>query len=144
MKPLKAIGKFFLGLMLFIVSIALTAVGTPWGLIEFVIDKFYQKRFWKALAIFGELILVFAILVDISANIIMQVPFNRLLISSDGYQFGNRMDTISFVLGHNQEHDKLTQLGKGLCSVLDLFEEDHCKITYDNKMEYLKYHYKII
>lgn len=130
---LKSIGKFLLGLALLILSLLLLVSLAPWGFVEILISLFWKRRFLKGLYALGEIILLLAVLVDVAGNVMMQVPFNRILITEDGYKFGSRFDTISYVLGHNQVHNKLTKTGLWLCNLLDKFEADHCAITYYNR-----------
>ena len=132
-KIFKSIGKFLIGLALLIIALALLVSLAPWGFVEILISLFWKKRFLKGLHALGELILLLAVLVDVTGNVILQVPCNRILIKDDGYKFGSRFDTISYVLGHNQVHEKLTKTGSKLCNLLDKFEADHCAITYYNR-----------
>jgi len=138
MKPLKAILQFFIGILLLCVALTFLILGTPWGIIEYLIKNFYKKRFWKGLGIFGKLVLSLAAQVDMMGCVIFQVPFNRILINKDGYQFGSIWDTISFVLGMNQLEQTLTPTGKWLCNVLDYFEDNHCIKTAESKMAHLQ------
>ena len=88
-KVLKNVGKFLIGLLLFITSIGLATILLPWGLVEILIQLFWKKRFWEGLGMLGELILLFATLVDVAGNVILQVPLNRVF-NNDGYKFGSR------------------------------------------------------
>tara|TARA_R110002049_G_scaffold69228_4_gene179402 strand:+ start:5281 stop:5700 length:420 start_codon:yes stop_codon:yes gene_type:complete len=136
-KVLKNVGKFLIGLLLFITSIGLATILLPWGLVEILIQLFWKKRFWEGLGMLGELILLFATLVDVAGNVILQVPLNRVF-NNDGYKFGSRFDTISFVLGHGEFHGTLTKKGKWMCNFLNNFEKDHCLKTYHNRFPYNK------
>lgn len=123
-------GKFIVGLTLLIVAVILLAILFPWGFIEMLISLFWKKRFWKGIHALGELILLLAVLVDVAGNVILQVPLNRILNTKDGYRFGSRFDTISYVLGHGLVHNTLTKHGLKLCKILDKFEKNHCAKTY--------------
>jgi len=64
--------------------------------------------------------------IDVFANVEAQELFNDVLIKNGGYKFGNKLETISSVLGKNQRDGTLTRIGKGLRILLDKIEEDHC------------------
>lgn len=132
-KVFNGIWKFLLGCILFLVSCILLALLFPWGLVETLINLFYKKRFWKALGSLGELILLFAVIIDVIGNVILQTPLNRILNTEEGYKFGSRFDTISYVLGHGEVHGTLSKNGVKLCKILNFFEKDHCIKTYYNR-----------
>jgi len=132
-KVLNGIWKLVLGIILFIVSFTLLAILTPWGAIETLIGLFYKKRFWKALGSLGELILLFAVILDVIGNVILSFPLNRILNTENGYKFGSRFDTISYVLGHGGIHGTLSKNGQKMCKFLNFFEKDHCVKTYNNR-----------
>lgn len=119
--------NFILGLLLFIIALIMFVPLAIWGIIEVLIALFYKKRFWNGLRVFGEFILLLAVILDVAINVITKVPFNRLLIKKDGFKFGNRRDTISRVLGINERDNKLTKLGDTLCRFLNFIDKDHCK-----------------
>lgn len=122
--------SFLLGILLLIVAIALLIILTPWGIIEAIYAIFWKKKFYEGLEVFGDMILVMAVVVDIMGNVILQFPLNRILNTKEGYKFGSRFDTISYVLGHGQVHGTLTETGLKLCNILDKFDPDHCVGTY--------------
>ena len=64
--------------------------------------------------------------VDVLGNIIAADLFNDLLIRSAGYKFGRRGETISSVLGKNQQSDTLNWGGNFLRKVLNVIEKNHC------------------
>lgn len=67
-----------------------------------------------------------------AGNVLGEEIFNDLLITTDGYKFGNRKETISSVLGKNQQKETLTKAGKSLVWILDSIEKDHCILSIDN------------
>lgn len=137
-KALRSICNFLLGVLLLVVSLVLSAILWPWGFVEMLIQLFWNKRFWKGLNMLGELILLLAVIVDVTGNVLMQVPFNRILITNEGYRFGSRFDTISYVLGHALVNDNLTPIGEKLCKILDFLDKDHCAKTYYQRKVYNK------
>ena len=50
-----------------------------------------------------------------------------MLITKDGYKFGNSNETISSTLGKNERDNTLSQIGKALVWLLDKIDKDHCK-----------------
>ena len=118
--------QFLIGLILFIISAIAFIPLAIWGIIELIIQLFYKSRFWKALGKFGDVILLFATVIDVTLNVICQVPLNRFF-QNNGYQFGNRKDTISRALGINERDFTLTKSGDFLCRFLNMIEKDHCK-----------------
>lgn len=134
---LKGLKSFFLGLVLYIVSIVLIVLLSPWGMIETIIES-SKKKFGDALYYIGSIFLMFATMIDVFGNVIMQVPMTRILLDETSiYKFGSREDTISYVLGYNIVNGGLSKHGKTLCKVLDFFDKDHCRKTYyyKNPME---------
>lgn len=117
--------KFIIGTLLFIIALVGFIPLAIWGFIEILVELFYKKKFWKALGKLGDIILMFATIIDVALNVICQVPLNRFF-QSGGYKFGNRRDTISRVLGINQYDGTLTSSGNKLRQILDVVETDHC------------------
>ena len=62
----------------------------------------------------------------------MSKLFNDILITRDGYLFGDDRETISSVLGKNQITHTLTVFGKLLCKVLDSIDKNHCRKSIEN------------
>ena len=118
--------QFITGLILFLISVIAFLPLAIWGIIELIIELFYKSRFWKALAKFGDIILLFATVVDVTLNVVCQVPLNRFF-QNNGYEFGDRKDTISKALGINERDGTLTKSGDFLCRFLNMIEKDHCK-----------------
>lgn len=135
MSVLKSIKSFFLGLLLLVVALLLLVILSPWGIVEILISMFWKRRFWKGLNALGELVLLIATIVDVIGNVILQVPLNRIFNTPEGYKFGSRFDTISYVLGHGLVHDTLSPAGLKMCKILDKFEKDHCVIAYYSRQK---------
>jgi len=75
-----------------------------------------------------------AISIDQYGNCLCQYLFNSLLITKEGYKFGNIDETISSVLGKNKMSKNLTGLGRCLDYLLNLFEKDHSIKSIDNSV----------
>lgn len=75
-----------------------------------------------------------AIVIDMGGNVAGANLFNDILIVKDGYQFGNRKETISSVLGKNKHDNTLKPLGRWLANTLDFIDENHCLRSIDNNV----------
>ena len=113
---MKAAGKFFGGLFLFLLAWALFL---PLSLLNFlaVAIKFKDLGYFKSSAVN----------LDRFGNFEFRTLFNLVLKKKGGYEFGNFEETISSVLGKNQLKGTLTKTGKALVWVLDKIEKNHCK-----------------
>lgn len=96
------------GFILVIVALVLFLVLTIINFL-FVFDKGYFRSTALNLDCFG--------------NREFRSLFNRLLITSDGYKFGNINQTISAVLGHNYIKGTLSNIGKLIVFILT---KKHC------------------
>lgn len=110
-----------IGVLLFLISIILMILTGPLGLAY----GFFQQLFTKGLKGIGEFSLKIAISIDQLGNVIMQHLFNLLWIKGDGYEFGNRDETISSALGKNKQLGTLTGFGKVIDKVLDIIDPNH-------------------
>ena len=72
--------------------------------------------------------------IDVFANVEAQELFNDILIKTGGYKFGNKLETISSVLGKNQRDGTLTKVGTGLRILLDKIEKDHCLLAINDEL----------
>lgn len=75
-----------------------------------------------------------ALTIDIAANTLFDQMLNDWFLRRSGYYFGKKGETISSALGKNQCINGLTWFGKGLASILDLLEKDHCWISIDEEI----------
>ena len=122
-------------LVLFWVAGALSVVLLPLGIIwtvgEILVRIFsssekksaFAKSIWFLTATLHSL----ALGLDQIGNAVCRDMFNRLLIEKDWYKFGKVQETISSVLGKNQETWTLTCLGSTVVWVLDHLDKDHCR-----------------
>ena len=97
-----------LGLILFIIAYVLYF---PLTLINFLLVR--NKRYFRDSAI----------TLDKLANREFRTLWNKMLIKSNGYYFGNVNETISSVLGKNIQNKTLTKTGKVLVFILS---KKHC------------------
>lgn len=134
-------------LILLIVALALAVVLLPLGLLWTIGEIWFRfftpsgknspskKGLWYLWGIFRSV----AIWIDQIGNSVCRDLFNRCLITSSWYKFGKVQETISSVLGKNQETWTLTLVGRAVVGVLDWIDKDHCResiitfTSYDTK-----------
>ncbi len=66
-----------------------------------------------------------AIVIEVFGNVAGSPMWNKLLITPDGYMFGNRKDTMSYVLAINKKLGTLSKTGLLFAKTLEFFEKDH-------------------
>ena len=122
-------------LLLLLVALALAVVLLPLGILRTVGEIWFRffipsgknspskKGLWYLWGIFRSV----AIGIDQIGNSVCRDLFNRCLITSSWYKFGKVQETISSVLGKNQETWTLTCLGRAVVGVLDWIDKDHCR-----------------
>lgn len=114
-----------------ILSVVLLPLGILWTIGEIIVRIFsssqkksaFAKSIWFLTATLHSL----ALWLDQIGNAVCRDMFNRLLIERDWYKFGKVQETISSVLGKNQETWTLTCLGSAVVRVLDHLDKDHCR-----------------
>jgi len=106
-----------MGFLLFIISILLTALFLPLG----ILFALFSKR-----TKIGRYFLRLAIIVDILANSAMGTVFNKWLTKGEtAYPFGQFPNTISYALGKNKELGTLTKLGDFITRLLNYLDNNH-------------------
>lgn len=121
-------------LILLLVALTLAVVLLPLGLLRTLIEIWFRffvpgtnsaskKGLWYLGGIFRSV----AIWIDQIGNSVCRDLFNRCLITSAGYKFGKVQETISSVLGKNQETWTLTCLWAIIVKLLDTLDKNHCK-----------------
>ena len=126
------VASFFIKLF-FSIAFVLVVTTTPIG---FVYALLRQLFFGKAKTLQIYFIEV-ALALDNAGNVIMQHLLNDTLLinNTNTYQFGNKKETISSVIGKNHLTNTLSPLGKALNSFLNFIDKDHSlnSIIYDVK-----------
>lgn len=112
-----------MGFVLFILSVVLSALLFPLGIVSGLIQSFYQVQPKTGLKNTDKKFLVLAKSVDKFGNVICSELFNAALIKKNGHQFGRIEETISMVLGYNLQEGTLTTRGKVLVFILT---KKHC------------------
>ena len=116
------------------VSFVLSMILYPLGIMTSLVENIWNARFRTAIKQFDKQLFDIAASIDANGNVVCDNLFNLIWITKDGYKFGNRKETISSVLGKNQEANTLSWLGIGIASLLDLIDTDHCKKSIDLKV----------
>jgi 8-oxo-dGTP diphosphatase len=121
-----------MGVALAIVSLVLSMLLFPLGLLITFFINLYKRRWKLSLKRLDAQFLSIATSVDASGNVVCKDLFNLILIKKGGYKFGKRKETISSVLGKNQRDNTLTGIGKGIVFVLDKIDPNHCFKSIDS------------
>lgn len=100
------------GIILFAISLVLTFVFAPIGLLF----GFWQKDY----------LVNCALSIDQTGNVIMSKLFDKILLKRHQNHFGDPDQTISYVIGRNYIDNNLTPLGRAIRFILDFIEENHC------------------
>lgn len=112
----KTLVLFLTGVLLWLISLVLYIVLTIVNFIYVIIikDKNIKGYFGSS-----------ALEMDKFGNREFRSIFNALLITKDGYKFGDIRETISSVLGKNKRDGTLTTLGKILDFILEMIDDNH-------------------
>ena len=102
----------FLTIIAIIISTILIPIGIVYGLI-------------KNLLGINDKSLNIALLLDIGGNVFCAELFNDLLIVNQQHLFGSPYQTISEVLGINNQLLNMTKLGQGLVNLLNYLDPYH-------------------
>ena len=116
------------------VAIALGSVLLPLGMLWTLGEIAFRFLFpaWKSagekgLWYLSSIIRSIAVGIDQIGNSVCRDMLNRLLITSGWYSFGKVQETISSVLGKNQETATLTFFWAMIVKLLDTIDNNHCK-----------------
>jgi 8-oxo-dGTP diphosphatase len=121
-----------MGTALAIVSLLLSFLLFPLGLILTFFINLYKRRWQFSFKRLDQQFLSIATSIDASGNVVCKDLFNLILIQKGSYEFGNRKETISSVLGKNQRDGTLTGIGKGVTFILDKIDPNHCVKSIDS------------
>jgi len=113
----------FKSLVLFCIAFILFFTTAPIGFLYAVIRQTFAKSVNSLSVYFLEL----ALALDNAGNVLMQHVLNdALLIKNEKrYLFGNKMETISSVIGKNLLSHTLSPMGLALNSFLHWIDKDH-------------------
>jgi 8-oxo-dGTP diphosphatase len=121
-----------MGTVLALVSLVLSALFFPFGLLMTFFINLYKRRWRLSFRRLDAQFLSIATSIDASGNVVCKDLFNLILIQKGGYEFGKRKETISSALGKNQRDNTLTGLGRLIASILNKIETDHCLKSIDS------------
>jgi len=113
----------FKSLLLFCIAFVLFFTTAPIGFLYAVIRQSLVKRVHSLSVYFLEL----AIALDNAGNVLMQHVLNDLLLikNDKSYLFGNKMETISSVIGKNLVTNTLSPAGHVLNNFLHWIDKNH-------------------
>ena len=114
-----------MGIILFIVAVALSVIICPIGYIYSILKTMFVYS--------SRLFLLLAIGIDMLGNVICKDLFNDTLRKKGGYEFGNMNETVSKVLGMNKKTNTLTFLGKALANFLNFIDKNHVENASKNE-----------
>ncbi len=105
-----------MGVILTILAYIALLILAPIGLIVSIFTR-PVNYFWRI-----------AISLDQLGNVICGAPMDYLLITNESLsKFGNPDETISSVLGKNEQSKTLTKAGRVLVKLLDILDPGHAK-----------------
>ena len=124
---------FIKSFILFGIAFVLLVTTTPIGFVYALLRQLFLGKIKTLQIYFIEV----ALALDHAGNVIMQHILNDTLLikNTNTYQFGNKKETISSVIGKNHLTNTLSPLGKALNSFLNFIDKDHSlnSIIYDVK-----------
>ena len=109
--------------LLFCIAMILFLITVPFGFLYAVIRQTFTKSVNSLSVYFLEL----ALALDNAGNVLMQHVLNDLLLTKNEktYLFGNKMETISSVIGKNLVTHTLSPMGLALNAFLHWIDKDH-------------------
>jgi len=126
--------SLFKSLLLFCIAFVLFFTTAPFGFLYAVIRQSMVKRVHSLSVYFLEL----ALALDNAGNVLMQHVLNDALLikNKNTYLFGNKMETISSVIGKNLVTHTLSPSGHLLNNFLHWIDKDHSlnSINYEVKL----------
>ena len=122
MNPLDQM-SLFKSFLLFCIAMILFLITTPIGFLYAVMRQTFSKSVNSLSVYFLEL----ALAIDNAGNVLMQHVLNDLLLTKNPkrYLFGNKMETISSVIGKNLLSNTLSPMGLALNAFLHWLDKDH-------------------
>jgi 8-oxo-dGTP diphosphatase len=124
--------KLLDNLLLFCIAFLLSpflVVGMLYAFLSYLFSLRFKKYWNKVSTYFRSC----AIAIDQLGNVFCAELFNDLLIKDDSTPFGDEDETISSVLGKNQQKNNLTKLGSALNALLDFIDDNHSIKSIENE-----------
>ena len=109
--------QFLLFILAFVLVFSFGWIGILFMLLmsSFTLNKSFINNYWFKMAI----------CLDQLGNVVMSGFFNVIMITKEGYLFGNEDETISSVLGKNKLKGTLKRSGKILDGILNKIDKNH-------------------
>lgn len=115
-----------MGILLFFVSLLLSSILVPVGMIFGFYKQVYKTKFRKAFKDIDNKFMSMAMSIDVFGNVACAELFNATLIKNSKHLFGSHKQKISHVLGLNvRDGYTMTKTGEVVNNVLDLLDKDH-------------------
>lgn len=110
----------------FLSAIFLLIIVFPIAIISIVYRYVFKTS--SARKTFNDFLLTVALSIDAFGNVLLSNLFNHILITEEGYPYGDWHETISQVTGENEIMNTLTPLGRKFRNLLDwIFGKNHCR-----------------
>ncbi len=119
--------QFLSRLLLLLSAIVLAVIFFPIGIIVTIINAIREGSFSKFIGYISKSVLSIATAIDTMANTTCRDLLNGWMRKSSGYEFGNYRETISRVIGKNEELNTLTDAGRALNNFLNWIDTGHTK-----------------
>jgi len=116
---------FIINYLLLIIALLLSIILFPIGFIWALFRA-------GSLDNYSLYLLDFAKMIDRTGNFVMSYMFNDLLITQNGYKYGQKDETISGVTGKNYINHTLTGMGDTLANTLDDIQQKHVEKAIDD------------
>jgi len=122
---LKIAGNLLLNIVLVFIAVKLLKYLLLPAIIVTLAISFFKRKVGNGFENVSAYLRTVAVSVDQLGNVVCKDLLDLTLIKKQGYRFGNPDETISGVLGKNQNLKTLTITGRVLNYVLSLIEKDH-------------------
>lgn len=106
-------------------GILLTLVAATLSIIFYPIALIYSLFRYSKFSYFFKHYFNIALSIDQAGNVVCQYLLNDIMIKKGGSEFGNTDESVSSVIGKNQETNTLTLVGKGLNWILNSLQSNH-------------------
>lgn len=121
--------------LLYLAAILLSVIFLPLGFLFSFLKTLLSKNYKDVGRVLGIKLESMAVSLDCFGNVVCDDLFNLTLIMPKSVnKFGNRKETISSVLGKNQEDKTLTWLGQVICYFLNIIQKNHTEKSIDNNI----------
>jgi hypothetical protein len=126
--------SFLNSILLLVIALILGVILIPTSIILTIPIVFITDSIEASFNKLARYIKCLAMSIDQVGNVTMEFGLNSLVITKDGYQFGNESETISSALGKNQVKGTLTKYGWAIVTILDKINPNHCINAINNKV----------